>query len=204
MDIQAILFDADGVLQRPSALRPQAWQRLLGPNRDAGQFVNAVFDVEEAALEGGLDFVGALSALLCDWRCKGSLEDALAVWTMIEPDAEITQLVRTLRSSGLSCCLATNQERHRASYMSEQLCYRSLFDREFYSCHMGVAKPSVAYFRSIVDQLGVPSAHVLFIDDRETNVSSAQNVGLNAIQFFIDSGPANLVRSLADFGVHVV
>jgi len=93
---------------------------------------------------------------------------------MIEPDTEITRLVRALRGSGLSCCLATNQERHCASYMSDQLGYRKLFDREFYSCRMGVAKPSIAYFRAIVDELGVPPAHVLFIDDRELNVTSAK------------------------------
>jgi putative hydrolase of the HAD superfamily len=204
MDIRIILFDADGVLQRPSALRPQAWQGLLGPDRDAGQFVSAVFHVEEAALVGGTDFVAAFSALVREWRCEGSLEDALAVWTMIEPDAEITQLVRALRKGGVSCCLATNQERHRASYMSEQLGYSSLFDRAFYSCRMGVAKPSISYFRSIVDELGVPPAHVLFIDDREPNVSAAQDAGLNATRFLIDLGAANLTRALADFGVHVV
>ena len=78
LDIQAILFDADGVLQRPAALRPQAWQRLLGPDRDAGQFVHAVFDVEEAALDGGCDFIGALSAL-----CATGI--ATARWRMLSP-----------------------------------------------------------------------------------------------------------------------
>src|SRR2546425_6993957 len=97
MAIQAILFDADGVIQRPSARRRGAWQSLLGPERDVDEFVAAVFEVERRALEGGADFIGALSGLLVEWGCRGSLQDAPAAWTMIEPDVEMTQIIQTLR-----------------------------------------------------------------------------------------------------------
>jgi hypothetical protein len=50
---------------------------------------------------------------------------------MIEPDAEVVRFVRALRQSNLVCCLATNQEPYRASFMSQQLGYCRLFDREF-------------------------------------------------------------------------
>src|SRR3989442_1005165 len=196
MDIQAILFDADGVIQRPSALRREAWQNLLGPERDVDTFVNAVFEGERLALEGGSDFIGALSGLLVDWRCQGTLPDALAAWTMIEPDPGMTQLVRALRRGGVRCYLATNQEPHRASYMSEQLGYCGLFDREFYSCRMGVAKLATTYFRLIVGELGLSPDNVLFLDDHEINVNSAQEAGLHVAQFFVDSGSLNLVRTL--------
>ena len=204
MAIQAILFDADGVIQRPSARRREAWQSLLGPERDVDEFVAAVFEVERRALEGASDFIGALSGLLVTFASRGSLQDALVAWTMIEPDSGMTQLVHTLRRQGVRCCLATNQEPHRASYMSGQLGYRGLFDREFYSCRMGVAKPAPAYFRSMIDELGLSPANVLFLDDNETNVNSARQAGLNAAQFFIDSGSLNLARTLGDFGIHVV
>jgi putative hydrolase of the HAD superfamily len=204
MAIQAILFDADGVIQRPSALRRGSWQELLGCERDVDQFVDTVFECERHALEGASDFIGALSGLLVEWQCQGTLQDALVVWTMIEPDSGMTQLVQTLRQGGIRCYLATNQEPHRASYMSEQLGYRRLFDGEFYSCRMGVAKPATAYFRSIVEELDLPAATILFLDDNEINVNSAREAGLNATQFLVDSGLLHLKQTLGSFGVHVV
>lgn len=168
------------------------------------EFVKAVFEVEDHALEGRSDFIGALSELLLERQCPGTLQDALAAWTMIEPDSGMTDVVRALRRGGLRCYLGTNQEPHRASYMSEQLGYSGLFDREFYSCRMGIAKPASAYFHSIVEELGVPPTTVLFLDDHEVNVSSAREAGLNAVRFLVDSGPLRLEQALRDFGLHVV
>lgn len=201
MEIRTVLFDADGVIQRPSSQRRAAWQALLGHERNVDEFVAALWEAESRALNGGSDFVGTLSELVIRWRCQGTLPDALRAWTMIEPDEEIVQVIRALRRNGVSCCLATNQEPHRASYMSEQLGYRRLFDREFYSCRMGVAKPATAYFRAMVDELQVSPGSVLFLDDIEANVAAATQAGLNAEQFFVDLGAMKLRQTLGRFGI---
>jgi hypothetical protein len=57
--------------------------------------------VEELALEDQADFIGGLSSTLAEWGCHGTLDDALAAWTMIEVDAEIAEIVRSLRRGGL-------------------------------------------------------------------------------------------------------
>lgn len=203
LNIQAILFDADGVIQRSAPRRRAAWQELLGREEDIDDFIAAVFEIERPALNGSSDFISALASLLTARCAQGTLDDALAAWTMIEPDEAMIQLVRTLQRSGVQCSLATNQEPHRASYMSGQLGYNGLFDHEFYSCRMGVAKPEHAYFAYIVDRLGLPPADVLFLDDNEANVYSARHVGLNAVQFVVDAGPEHLVQSLEEFGICV-
>jgi putative hydrolase of the HAD superfamily len=203
MNIRAVLFDADGVIQKPSAFRRKAWQDLLGRGQDVDDFVRTVWEVERHALDGAPDFIHAFSGLLADWKCTGTLEDALAAWTMIEPDSGMSRVIQQLRRQRLTCCLATNQEPHRASYMSERLGYCRLFDREYYSCRIGVAKPEAAYFRSILNDLSLSPMSVLFLDDREDNVVAARNVGLNAAQSFIDAGPSALAQTLANFGIHV-
>ena len=177
---------------------------MLRADHDVEEFIAALFEAESPALAGGSDFVAAVSDLVVRWQCQGGLQEVLRVWTMIEPDAEVVQVVRALRRNGFRCCLATNQESYRASYMSHQLGYRHLFDREFYSCRMGITKPEPGYFRSIVDELGVAAANVLFLDDREDNVRGAQEAGLNAAQFLIDSGSQNLVRTVHHFGINLV
>lgn len=88
--------------------------------------------------------------------------------------------------------------------MSEQLGYRQLFDQEFYSCRLGVAKPDTAYFQMLLARLErVPEA-VLFLDDNEANVASARAVGLHAEHFLVEAGPSQLEQILAAYRLPVV
>ena len=198
------MFDADGVIQRPSVRRREAWQSLLGPGRSVDEFFSAVLQAERPAWLGASDFVASFSRLLLDWHCLGTLDDALAAWTMIEPDLDMLHVVAGLRRCGVGCHLATNQEAIRAAYMSEQLDYRQLFDREFYSCRLGSAKPDAAYFRTLLARLELPPEAALFLDDNEANVASARAVGLHAEHFLIAAGPSQLEQILASYGLPAV
>lgn len=88
--------------------------------------------------------------------------------------------------------------------MSDHLGYRQLFDREFYSCRVGFAKPDAEYFRALLTRLALPPDTVLFLDDKEANVASARAVGLHAEQFLVDAGPSQLERLLAGYELSVV
>jgi putative hydrolase of the HAD superfamily len=201
MTIGAVVFDADGVIQRPSARRRDAWRASLGPRQDVDAFLHAVFAAERPALEGRSNFVDAVAGILVDKAAIGSVGECLATWTMIESDPAVTAIVRGLQRSGIQCHLATNQELHKARFMSEGLGYAELFDREFYSCRMGVMKPALAYFQVILREIGVPGESILFVDDQPTNVDSARQAGLHATEFRLDTGPRELVRALKAFGI---
>jgi putative hydrolase of the HAD superfamily len=198
------LFDADGVMQRPSVRRREAWQSLLGPGRSVDEFFGAVLQAERPAWLGTSDFVASFSRLLADWHCVGTFAHALAAWTMIEPDLDMLYVVAALRQRGVGCYLATNQEPIRAAYMSEQLGYRQLFDREFYSCRLGAAKPDAAYFRELLARLDLPPEAALFLDDNEANVASARAVGLHAEHFLVAAGRSQLEQILAEYGLPAV
>jgi putative hydrolase of the HAD superfamily len=88
--------------------------------------------------------------------------------------------------------------------MSGSLEYAQLFDHEFYSCRMGLAKPAKAYFTAILSELDVRPDTVLFIDDRQANVAAAREVGINAAIFEVDSGPAALRQTMRLFGIEAV
>jgi putative hydrolase of the HAD superfamily len=113
-------------------------------------------------------------------------------------------MIASLRASGHGCYLASNQEAYRATYMSETLRYRTVFDGEFYSCTIGYVKPAPAYFRAILDATALRAEETLFIDDLATNVEAARAMGLRASVF----APAaderwqdHLRRLLAENGV---
>mgnify|MGYP003693563795 CR=1 FL=1 len=57
MRIEAILFDADGVVQRPTADRQAQWRALVGGADEAvGKFRGDIFAVERPCHDGIGDF----------------------------------------------------------------------------------------------------------------------------------------------------
>ena len=166
LPIKAVLFDADGVIQRPAPERQERFRALLGPKeKHLDEFMAELWAAEGPTLAGNEDFAAALSRVLDRWRCEGSLEEALQAWAMLAVETAIVETIARLRLAGTRCYLASNQEAHRARYMSETLGYASTFDGEFYSCHMGVAKPDPAYFRSVLMEIQLSGDNVLFLDD---------------------------------------
>lgn len=102
--------------------------------------------------------------------------------------------------------MASNQMNYRARYMSEDLGYSELFDREFYSCDLGHRKPDAAYFVAILANLELPPERVLFIDDNEDNVAAALELGMNAAVFQPEPEvePGSLMRCiLSEHGLEV-
>lgn len=184
MSITSILFDADGVIQRPTALRRSLWADLLR-NTDVSidAFLQEAFAAERTCYTGNGNITQCFTELLERWNCSGDLATALAAWTAIELDGKVVDIIAALRASGCRCYLASNQEPYRAHYMSETLGYRALVDAEFYSCAIGYAKPDAAYFTKILKTIDVPAGEVLFIDDHRQNVEAAQSVGLHASVF---------------------
>ena len=61
-----------------------------------------------------------------------TVEDALQSLNLVRVEDGILGAIAEIRRGGVLCCLASNQQRHRAKYMSETLGYRDLFDAEFY------------------------------------------------------------------------
>lgn len=204
MAIEAVLFDADGVLQRPAVRWRQAFERMLGFDAmRLDTFMRDVLGAELSVLCSSAGFEDALALVLGRWNCAERLTDALRVLTAIEVYEDVLETVQSLRHSGVACHLATNQQAHRARHMSEVMGYRSLFDGEFYSCYLGFAKPDVEYFAAILRRLDLPGQSVLFLDDVEANVAAAREVGLLAVAYDGASGVSTLHRLLIGFGLDV-
>ena len=201
--IRALLLDADGVVQRSARVWREEMARLIEPEQDLNAFIADVVAAEKPCLIGAADFAVELQAVLERWHSATAVQTAFAIWTDITVDRSILATVKALRAGGLCCGLATNQHAQRAAYMSAALRYREFFDREFYSCAVGRAKPSPEYFERVVTMLGLPPENVLFFDDHEGNAAAAREVGINGVHFEPNAGSALLVRHLKEFGINV-
>ena len=201
--IRAVLLDADGVVQLPGSAWSASLDLLCGDPSRADEFRAEVFAAEKPCLTGAADFESALGQVLRKWQSSVSVDVALRAWTDIEPAANILDLVRSLRSSGVSVSLATNQQAHRAHFMTNSLSYRTHFDHLLYSCELGFSKPSVEYFSSALAKIAKESSEVLFIDDHEANVAAARSCGLHGEVFHLSEGVGRIHEILKGYGLDV-
>jgi putative hydrolase of the HAD superfamily len=198
-----VLFDADGVVQSgPGDLLEQV-TGLLPEGVDPAAFVTALFEAELATLTGDADFVAVVQWTLdAHGADTAGAERLAALWHRLETDPRTVAAITALRAGGTRCYLATNQHAFRTAYMREHLGYAELFDGQFYSCELGVAKPDPAYFTRIVRELGVEPGQVLFLDDNAANVRGAHEAGLHAVLFHHRrDGAQALSGLLADHGL---
>src|SRR2546425_3967167 len=184
--ISAVLFDADGVIQRPTI---DWWSRLTSfVPADGAAFVADLMEAERPSLVGKGDFREAVAEVLQRWNSPVSVDEAIEPWSWFAAEPFVVKLIAQLRADGIGCHLATNQHAYRRAIMQDERGYGEWFDHTFYSCDLGLAKPDPAYFRTILGTLDLPASSVLFIDDNVANVAAASSVGLRAEVYDLTSG----------------
>lgn len=205
MTIEAILFDADGVIQLPARSVEDLLCHVFGFLPDNYRpLVREIVEAEKPCQWGDGEFAARLPAVFKRWGLDpGASPRLIRAWATVLVDADIMAAIQGLRGTH-ACWLASNQEPSRARHMSERLGYRRAFDREFYSCDLGVAKPEVDYFRRILRLTDSAPGSLLFIDDRDANVEAARTAGLRAARFNLrecTSPVTELAALLATFDV---
>lgn len=199
--IRHVLFDADGVVQRVGG---DGWRarvtHYLGDRTD--EFVATLAELEAPALTGNGDFTAGLVRTLAEFGVDADPDEVYeGVWLAMETLPDTVALVRSLRRTGRSVHLVTNQHARRASHMKQRLRYDEVFDSCFYSCDLGLAKPDPAFFTRVAQHVGGAPGELLLVDDSPTNVAGARAAGLSAEFWHHDEGLPALRARLAAHGV---
>jgi putative hydrolase of the HAD superfamily len=203
--ISTVLWDADGVLQRtPTGFEESMRPALMGRVDDVEGFMVEAFAAERPALTGDVRWLDVLPGLLGRWGIPEAYDDLVRAWLTIEAVPGTHEIVRALRARGIRCCLATNQDVARGTFMHDDLGYGHLLDEAFYSYEMRVAKPDPAYFTTILARVGEEPGRVLFLDDNLRNVEAAREVGLAAEHWVHGDGLDALRGHLAHHGLRVL
>lgn len=200
--IDAVLFDADGVIQRPTV----DWRGTLAGFVDASvaeEFVLDLMESEKPSIAGKGDFQDAVGEVLARWGSTTPASEVLELWTHFEAEPVVVGWIQELRSQGIGCHLATNQQSYRRAIMNDERGYSAWFDQSFYSCDLGLAKPDPAYFRAILTAIDKPATSVLFIDDNEANIKGARSAGLHAELYDLDQGTDTLHSLLTRYGLSI-
>lgn len=110
-------------------------------------------------------------------------EDLFKVLYSPKVDRALIVLINQLRKGGYRVVCGTNTiESHFEEHL--RLGNYSIFDLVYSSHLMGVKKPSLDFFKKIIELERVSADYVYFIDDDECNVEGARDFGMNTHLFF--------------------
>lgn len=109
-----------------------------------------------------------------------------------KPVPEVIQLIRALQKRYIVGMLSNQIETWLQALMKRWR-IQKLFNPIVTSYSEGLAKPDPKIYRRLQKKLSVPFDECVYIDDRESNVVPAANLGMYAIHF---KNPKQLMREL--------
>jgi putative hydrolase of the HAD superfamily len=105
----------------------------------------------------------------------------IAGWMTLNPRT-LPALITFAARAGARLALLSNAPEPLAVAI-DRSGWSASFDRRFYSCRLGLAKPDAAAYEAVLADLGATPPSVLFIDDRAENALAATAAGLHAVRF---------------------
>ena len=179
--IKAILFDVDGlVIEARKQFFSEKLAEEQGISNDVvteffrGNFKKCTF--------GQADLKEEIAPFLPKWKWEGSVDELLTYWFESEStkDEAVLDIVTALRDKGIKCFITTRQEKYRLEYLLENVGLKDYFDGAFCTCDIGYDKNDPEFYKYILKELNFEPSEILFFDDTQANVDTAQDLGIEA------------------------
>ncbi len=191
--IEAILFDADGVIINRSIYFAQKLEQEYNVPPEIIQefFSSAWLDI----VIGKTDLKEQILPYLDRWNWDGTVDELLKYWFDAENqlDDRLLNAIQILKNHNIACHLATNQEKYRLAYIKNEMGLIHHLDKFYCSCDLGVKKPQTEYFSHIIADLQFSPDQLMFWDDTPKNVAAAQQLGIHAVHY----------QTYSDFSVQI-
>jgi len=179
--IKVIIFDADGVLVHGNRIFSITLAEKHGISLETTlPFFEGVF---QECLIGKKDLKEVIVPYLKKWGWGKGADTFFDNWFSLESkiDKDLIKYIKGLRSKGVLCFLATNNEKYRFQYMMDVMGLKNVFDKAYASAHLGSKKPEQEFFAKIFKELkNIKKNEILFVDDHPSNIKAAKNFGINA------------------------
>ena len=183
--IEAIVWDFDGVLNKNARNRHFFWTDRF--EEDFGhcpmEFEAHVFhNGGDALARGDIDIPEKLQAWADHVDFAHSVDDLIEYWYARDlfPDQTLLDMITELDKHGLHQVIGTNSAPHRARWVEHDIGFGNHVSKVYASGHLGVCKPYPDFFAHIEDDLRLPGANILLIDDFAENVEGARAHGWQA------------------------
>ncbi len=191
-EIDAIIFDLGGViLNLDYNLTVIEFEKHL-PNLDRNVFFGKkeqlpFFSAYEIGKINTDEFIKSFNG---HYNKSFSYDDFKKYWNamILDIPKERIQLIRSLKEQGKKVYLLSNINHlheiaveERFKEIGETNEFLLLFDKGYYSHHIGLRKPSTDIFDLVIQEQNLNPERTIFIDDSIHHVEGAKSVGINAI-----------------------
>jgi len=114
-----------------------------------------------------------------------------------KPKKEVLGLARRLKKR-YKIALLSNVSISRYGVAVRRLFDKSIFDKRFASCYIGLRKPDRRIYLYVLKKFNIKPSEAIFIDNLQENVDGANHVGITGIRFISYKA---LIKSLSKLGV---
>jgi len=172
------IFDMGNVLSLDVDVLPCMAQRLGMPIREITAYTGEDFDALLVGAKTAEEFWEGFNRHFgTDVR-----EDLLITCFRPANDLRMERLILELKAGGHRVVCGTNAFEKHYRYHFERGEY-AVFDHVYASNLLGIAKPSPAFFRHILEREGWRAGDTFFVDDRAANVEAARGLGMRALHY---------------------
>lgn len=196
MPIQAIVFDIGNVLLEWHPER--FYDAEIGPERRRALFAEVDLHGMNLNVDRGHDFYTSVYTLA---EQHPKWQDEIRLWhdnwlAMATPEIpHSTRLLRALKSNGHPVFALSNFGVGTFELACKAYPVLTEFDRSYVSGYMQVIKPDAEIYAQLESDCGIPTAHLLFADDRPENIETASDRGWQTHLFTSPEGWAERLVS---------
>ena len=132
---------------------------------------------------------------------KNLIEKIEEIWcsTFQKIDEHMLELINNLKNKYNLVILSNIIAPHK-DYILKNYSLNDLFDYIFLSCDLGMKKPEKEIFEFVLSKINAKPYEAIFIDDKEENIKTAKELGINA---FLFSSVNDLKNKLIKFNIYV-
>ena len=181
-DIQAVVFDMDGVLINSHPAHKSAWYEFL---RSSGKEVS---DDEISFILDGRTRVDILRHFLGDLSDEelqryGKRKDEIfrSMEHRIEPIPGVLEFLRELNKGGVACAIATSASEIRTLSTVERLGLSEYFEAVVTASDVAAGKPDPQVYELACERLSTSPQNAIGFDDAPAGVRSARSAGMRCI-----------------------
>lgn len=102
---------------------------------------------------------------------------------IVEPRRESLPWLRHVKDSGRKVLFLSNFSRKIMRECTEALYFLPEMDGGLFSCDVHLVKPDPAFYQMLVKRYDLDPVRCVFIDDLETNLAPAREMGMKTIHF---------------------
>ena len=181
--IEVVIFDIGGVLvEHDNAKLFQQLSDCCCLQKTSAHAIHEL--IMNSGLRTGKQSVPDIhAALVRNFGFRGNYNDFYKLWVgNFKAIPESLEIVRQLHGCYRLFILSDTNEEHWL-HVSNKYIDLDIFEHIFLSHRLGMAKPDPRLFKHVLEVIGCPPSHCVFIDDKPKNVEAARSFGLNGYFF---------------------